>query len=335
LVHALIELTNKCNFHCDFCPSDSQRRQLDFIDKNLIRQVYDEIAEKKLVQQVSLHLMGEPTLHPQLQETLDYASARNIKTELVTNGSTLNAKMIPRILDSLYGLLVVSLQTPTQDTFKHRGDTGLSWDRYIAGIRLLVREYLKRQADGKPSQCTLVLRVMVTNNSKLPSAIIETWDDVGQVMHEWSRFVAAVEAELGMAPFRRNEISPKTFETMVQRNDINYSLQHDLSLCFWQGFTFANSMVNADCALEPNPSANFCIHPFVDVGVLSNGDVTLCCLDYEGELAVGNVKDSTVEAILKGKPAKDLRAAMLGDHPLPSFCQKCQSKVVPSPKSNR
>ena len=52
------------------------------------------------------------------------------------------------------------------------------------------------------------------------------------------------------------------------------------------------------------------------------------CLDYDGKLAVGNVKGNTIEAILNGKPTMDLRAAMLGRQPLPLFCQQCQAKPV-------
>jgi tetratricopeptide (TPR) repeat protein len=182
LFYAYIELTNKCNFHCDFCPSDSQQRTKSFMSMELIRKIYDELAEKKLVQQAQLHLMGEPTLHPDLVEVLAYASSKNIKTDLVTNGSTLNAKTIPKILDALCGVLFVSLQTPTRETFKHRGDTGLGWDRYIANIRLLVREYLQRIALKHTCRSTLELRVMVTKDPKLPVNIIESADDIRNVM---------------------------------------------------------------------------------------------------------------------------------------------------------
>jgi Flp pilus assembly protein TadD/organic radical activating enzyme len=333
LVHAYIELTNKCNFHCDFCPSDSQQRNKHFMSMGLVQQLYDEFAENSLAQQVHLHLMGEPSLHPGLVDVLAYASSKNIKTSIVTNGSTLNSKTIPIILDALYGILAVSLQTPTRETFKHRGNTGLSWDRYIENIRLLVREYLKRIASKRTCRSTLELRVMVTKDSKLPANIIESPDDIRGVMNEWRDFVAEIEIEFGLTPFRRKESFPETLATLTAQAEMKYPLQQGVTLSFWQGFTFANSMLSSAYSLENKKSTSFCSRPFIDVAVLSNGDVTLCCLDYDGKLAVGNVKDSTIKAVLNEKPTMDLRAAMLGHHPLPPFCQQCQAEtVIKSPK---
>ena len=93
------ELTNKCNFHCTFCPSDSQTRAIGSMDLELVKRLYEEAAAKKIDSRVNLHLMGEPTLHPDLIEILDFGASKNIKTDLVTNGSTLVDKVVPKLLD--------------------------------------------------------------------------------------------------------------------------------------------------------------------------------------------------------------------------------------------
>ena len=81
--------------------------------------------------------MGEPTLHPKLNEILEYAKNKNVKISLTTNGSTLVKKRIPNLLDSISGKIVASLMTPTKDSYKIRGDVGLSWDRYIGNFQLI------------------------------------------------------------------------------------------------------------------------------------------------------------------------------------------------------
>ena len=48
----------------------------------------------------------------------------------------------------------------------------------------------------------------------------------------------------------------------------------------------------------------------------------------DGELKVGNIRDSSVETVIKSEAAKKLRASMLGHQPLPSVCQSCQAKPV-------
>lgn len=328
LEYAFIELTNKCNFHCDFCPSDSQQRAKEFMSMELVQQLFDEFAENILAREVNLHLMGEPTLHPNLMEILACASSKNIKITLVTNGSTLNAKTIPKILDVLYGNLIVSLQTPTRETFIHRGNTGLGWDSYIANIRTLIQEYLRRIALNQTFRTAIELRVLVTKDSQLTANIIETLEDVSGVIHEWRNFVAETEIEFGLTSFNRQEPSLEMFSKHTAQAEIKYPLQQGVTLSFWQGFTFANSMLDHAYSLKNKSMAKFCHHPFIDVAILSNGDVTLCCFDYDGKLAVGNIKNSTIKTILNSKPTMDLRAAMFGRYPLPLYCQQCQAEAL-------
>lgn len=324
---AFIELTNKCNFHCEFCPSDIQQRPVGFMATDMVRKIIDEITEKKLARQVELHLMGEPTLHPDFYEILAYGAAKNIEIELVTNGSTLSAKTIPRIMETLFGTIVVSLQTPTRETFKHRGEVGLTWDRYIGNIRLLVREHLKRLARKEKIRCKINIRMMVTKNSYTGVTLIESAEDIRAVANEWRDFITGVEQELGMAPFERREIDPKTILDAAGKGAVGeYHLQQGVIMVFWAAFTFANSRISAGYDLRTNETPAFCPQPFLDLVILWNGDVTLCCMDYDGRLVVGNVRDRSLESVLTDGNSNNLRAGMLARRPLPAFCGQCQAK---------
>jgi tetratricopeptide (TPR) repeat protein/MoaA/NifB/PqqE/SkfB family radical SAM enzyme len=322
------ELTNKCNFHCDFCPSDSQKRDIGSMDLELVKQLYEENADKKLSNIVNLHLMGEPTLHPALIEILKFGASKNVKTDLVTNISTLVAKNVPKILDALYGTLTASHMTPTEETYHFRGEVGLSWDRYIGNLRLLVREYMKRLAKGKSIENNITIRVMVTQNTASNVNIIGTSNEAGAILKEWNDFVAEVEQELGMAPFKRKDHNANDLVRGNNHSSTSYPLQQGIKLTFWRAFTFANTRVSDDFDLKTTRQTSYCSHPFTDVGVLWNGDVTLCCLDHDGELKVGNVRDSSMETVIQSDAAQKLRASMLGDYPLPSICQTCQERPV-------
>jgi radical SAM protein with 4Fe4S-binding SPASM domain len=324
----LFELTNKCNFHCTFCPSDSQTRDIGSMDVELVKRLYKEAADKKIDSVVNLHLMGEPTLHPKLIEILNFGASKNIKTGLVTNGSTLVAKVVPKILDSMYGTITASHMTPTEETYHFRGEVKLSWDRYISNLRLLVREYMKRLAKEAAIKCDIVIRVMATQNTASNVTITDTPNEARAILKEWNDFVAEVEQELGMIPFKRKDHNADDLLQENLHNSISYPLQNGIKLTFWRAFTFANTRVSDDFELETCKETAYCTHPFTDVGVLWNGDVTLCCLDHDGELSVGNVKDSSLETVIQSETARKLRASMLGDHPLPSVCQTCQAKPV-------
>ena len=325
-----LELTNKCNFHCEFCPSDSQTRLQGYMELSLVKKIFDEISQKKIVKQVALHLMGEPTLHPKLNEILTYARSKNVKIALTTNGSTLVKKKVPKLLESISGKIVASLMTPTEETYKIRGDVRLSWDRYIDNFRLLIQEHLKKISRGDKIAYQIIIRIMVTEKSiKGKVKVLESSKDIQDSYNEWSDFVEATEKELGLKPFKRPEIDPaKTFSLLGEYEEISYNLQKGITIQFWRAFTFANSRVSDEYKLQPQEKTQFCPHPFTDFGVLWNGDVSLCCLDYDGTLKVGDVKNHSVEDVLKNIGSKKLRASMYGLEKLHPTCQKCQSRPV-------
>ncbi|MCH8863615.1 MAG: tetratricopeptide repeat protein [Proteobacteria bacterium] len=323
-----LELTNKCNFHCDFCPSDSQTRAIGFMDLEFAKKAIEEVAEKKLARRIALHLMGEPTLHPNLIEILKFAASKNIEIDLVTNGSTLVPKVVPRILDSLQGTIEASHMTPTEETYHFRGDVGLSWKRYIGNIRLLVREYMKRLANGGRIRNRIDIRVMVTMGTASNVDIIGSSEMARAIVTEWRDFTAETERELDMAPFKRRDLNANDLSLDAEHMPMTYRLQRGIDLTLWKAFTFANSRVSDEYALQEVEEAVYCPNPFKQFAVLWNGDVSLCCLDYDGQLKVGNIRDDSIESVMQGEAARNVRASMLGQRPLPPVCRTCQARPV-------
>lgn len=323
-----LELTNKCNFHCDFCPSDSQKRNLGFMDLEFAKKSIAEVADKKLARRIALHLMGEPTLHPKMVEILQFGASKNIPIDLVTNGSTLVPKVVPRILDNLYGTIEASHMTPTEETYHIRGDVGLSWSRYIGNIRLLVSEYVKRLANGDRIRNTIDIRVMVTKDTASNMDIIGSSDMARDILVEWRDFAAETERELGLTPFARGDLDGVEISLAADQLPMTYRLQQGIVLTLWRAFTFANTRVGDDFALEDVQETVYCPNPFKQFAILWNGDVSLCCLDYDGQLKVGNIHEESIESVMHGEAAMKVRAAMLGQQPLPSVCRTCQARPV-------
>ena len=326
-----LELTNKCNFHCEFCPSDSQTRTHGYMELSLVKKIFDEISKKKIVPKVNLHLMGEPTLHPKLNDILTYAKSKNVKVALTTNGSTLVKKKVPQLLDSISGEIVASLMTPTKETYKIRGDVGLSWERYVDSFRLLIQEHLKKISRGDKIDYEIIFRVMVSNeNEKGTAKVLESSKSIQENYDEWSSFTEEAEKEVGLKPYLRQKIDPNKIFLILGGNtaEISYYLQKNIKIQFWRAFTFANSRVKDDYKLIPQKETQYCPHPFTDFGILWNGDVSLCCLDYDATLKVGNVKDHSVEDVLKSSKSEKLRASMYGLEKLHPTCVKCQSRPV-------
>jgi radical SAM protein with 4Fe4S-binding SPASM domain len=165
-------------------------------------------------------------------------------------------------------------------------------------------------------------------NTAANCTITETTREASAILKEWSEYVSSVEEELGMDRFERMDYNAHDLLKENGSASISYPLQKGIQLTFWRAFTFANTRVGHEYELEDNIETAYCPHPFTDVGVLWNGDVTLCCLDHDGELSVGNINSSSIEEVIQNDAAKKLRASMLGRYSLPSVCKTCQAKPV-------
>ncbi|PKN40555.1 MAG: radical SAM protein [Deltaproteobacteria bacterium HGW-Deltaproteobacteria-18] len=83
-----VEITNICNLRCDFCVGTT--RPPASMDPGFFKKVLDQLTV--LTDQVCLHVMGEPLLHPHLEAILDICAAAGMKVNLTTNAALLHGK---------------------------------------------------------------------------------------------------------------------------------------------------------------------------------------------------------------------------------------------------
>lgn len=70
-----------------------------------------------------------------------------------------------------------------------------------------------------------------------------------------------------------------------------------------------------------------CLRIWQTFTVLCNGDVALCCMDYDGAVKLGNVKDNTIYEIFNGKKLQKIREAHLkGDFEKIPICKNCEAR---------
>ncbi|MBP9943142.1 MAG: radical SAM protein [Desulfomicrobium sp.] len=83
-----VEITNICNLRCDFCAGTT--RPPASMDPAFFEQVIRQIAP--LTDQVCLHVLGEPTLHPHFGTIMELCADAGIQVNLTTNATLLPEK---------------------------------------------------------------------------------------------------------------------------------------------------------------------------------------------------------------------------------------------------
>lgn len=144
-----IDLYGKCNIspHCVYCLWDSMKEleggNADVrVDKSTLEGYGPFFKAARSLINCSF---GEPLLHPQFEEILDFCARNNKILELSTNGQAFNERTVQAMAGKpIY--LYISLDAATKETYaKIRNDR---WDTIIPGLRRLGEA--RKKAGGLP-----------------------------------------------------------------------------------------------------------------------------------------------------------------------------------------
>lgn len=95
-----IESTGRCNLMCRHCYRFSRRTSVGDMDFDLFKRIIDE-GHKYGLYAINLTWMGEPFLHEQIIEMINYSKSRGVLDIMIhTNGTLIDEKMSEKILDS-------------------------------------------------------------------------------------------------------------------------------------------------------------------------------------------------------------------------------------------
>lgn len=98
-----IEITNICNLDCSFCSKNNRPKK--FISNEEFINILNKIED--YTDYLYFHVMGEPLIHPNINELIDIASS-SFKINLTTNGvfldKIINNKNIRQVNISLHSL---------------------------------------------------------------------------------------------------------------------------------------------------------------------------------------------------------------------------------------
>lgn len=342
-----LELTSRCNMSCRFCPSPVLERPRQDMPRELVEKALKEIAGTGIP--LTFHVMGEPLLN---RHFLDYArlcDGYDIPYWLVTNGALFNKDT----LDALFGLkkllnLEISFHTPDPESFRLRGAV-LSFEAYLERIRMAIFSAKRYEAEKG-----LSLDIMydlhlggVWRGFSLDGwrAFVETalgWKKELEALYPdarecYPRFFTGkkrVFQRNGVTWWRDVEDMPKTLfaELPPDAMWLGWELFPKVFVNIKKFFFFGKTDAYLNHALggrvfEVRPADNFSCSWSGDLAVLSNGAITFCCMDYEGELSCGNIRNMTL-----AEAAASARRREVMRHPAHfAFCRRCRGELILPP----
>ncbi|HTX86471.1 MAG TPA: radical SAM protein [Candidatus Nanoarchaeia archaeon] len=303
------ESTNYCSMKCEFCPNRKMTRPKMNLAPELFRQIVDDLAARDLTDTISFAGNGEPSLDPDLANKLKYCHLKNLKTVITTNGLRID-KFTGDLIGNL-DCLYISWQTFNEKTFRLRGTSssyGAYQDKLIEFIgknrpRLKIVVSLMLNEDKRWLRHDLFGK----NFSALFGQKISAWLPAAEKISPAAR----KNLQLAIA-------SQKRLSLQEARLDENLFLNVD-QFSDWGG--------NLDCY-----SSNFKRIPAISGSckimadgplVLADGRLSLCCVDYDGKVAVGDLKKESLPSIIDSERYKKIFADFQNKKISLPYCQKC------------
>jgi len=283
-----IDTVSQCNFRCPFCPttyaSKSNKGSMEF---DLFKKIIDEVSSHSL--ENYLFQTGEPLVNQDIGHFVKYMTEIGMTSVMHTNGSLWTEEKAIELFDAGIDLISFSFDGYDSETYE-KNRIGGKFQKTVNRI-IGVLELKKKRGTRKP-----YIRIQ----SLTPSTADEKFSEQKQ-----KEFMDLFEG-LPVDEFDRETIS---------------NLAHDLptgeSLKPEAPMTMPEHIVRG-YRFKP------CTRLWSSMTIRFDGTVVPCCVDFESEVPLGNIKEKTLGEIWNGKPMQDLRKKHLsGDVSDIPFCKNC------------
>ena len=111
-----IESTNRCQLKCLMCPRSEMTRKIGDIEVDFFKLIIDR--DCKYTAYLFLDEMGEPLLHPNILDLIEYAQKRGIKVYLTTNACALNKEISENLLKLKLERLYISFEGVNKEIYE-------------------------------------------------------------------------------------------------------------------------------------------------------------------------------------------------------------------------
>ena len=175
-LYLLIEPVSACNLRCVMCfqideTFSGDKNFMGKMDLELFKKIVDE-AHKNGTKAITLASRGEPTLHPNLDEMLDYCSGKFLELKLNTNATRLTEKIIHKILKNGVTDIVFSVDSYQKEEYEKIRVNGI-FEQVVENIK---RFQQIRNESYPNSVCVTRISGVKVNKEQDPHSFKNFWE---------------------------------------------------------------------------------------------------------------------------------------------------------------
>lgn len=232
---------------------------------------------------IYFHIKGEPLLHPDIDKFLDLSYEKGFKVNITTNGTLIN-KVKEKLLHK--GLRQINFSLHSFDGNENSRDK----DEYVNDI-------LSFSKIARENNIISALRLWNLDMNNEKNLERNKNKHILELIEKTFDLDFKIEDKLGET--RGVKISDKVY------------INHD--------YEFKWPALHE----EEDEGIGFCHGLRNQIGFLVDGTVIPCCLDGEGIINLGNIKETSLQEILNSKRALDIFEGFSNRKAVEELCRKC------------
>jgi radical SAM protein with 4Fe4S-binding SPASM domain len=282
------EPTTSCNLRCPECPSGlrSFTRATGMLEQPLFQRVIDQLAPT--LSYLTFYFQGEPYLHPQFLDMVQYASNKNIYTATSTNAHYLKDENARLTVESGLDRLIISIDGTTQDTYQSYR-VGGSLDKVMEGARNIVA--WKKNLKSKTPHVIFQFLVVKPNEHQIPE-------------------VYSLAEQIGV-----DQVVLKTAQIYDYENGSDLIPSQDQ-------YSRYRKMKDGSYTIK-NSLDNHCWKMWHSCVITWDGKVVPCCFDKDAHYVLGDLTKKSFSEVWNGEEYNQFRASLLRSRSEIEICKNC------------
>jgi MoaA/NifB/PqqE/SkfB family radical SAM enzyme len=279
-----LDVTNACNLRCPVCPTHFyMKRPKGFMDLESVCSIIDQFKPFEQKPDIYMHFSGEPILHPKLEAIVAYAARSGHRTHISTNATTLDRNLSKRLIEA--GLHSIDL---CLDGFSKEAHESYRIGSSFNQVKNNIEGFLETKRELDRANPEVFIQTLLTSFS----------ENQMEEMKKWAQ-------QVGADAIKFKSLSMGSVTTPAQKDQYSYLLPSKIELR----------------RKSSSVSKTLCPWPLESAVVYWNGDLGLCCVDYDGEIKMPNIEaKGFIEAFTSSEAARIRKKGVLKGH---SLCRNC------------
>jgi len=313
-----IEPTDFCNLKCKMCTPHAEGFKTihdvpkGSMDLELYRDIIDNLArDRAKFDHIIFQWLGDPSLHPDLEEMVGYAMAKMVGLvgylRIDTNAVVLTPKRMDQLV-KLYErhrdlplLIVFTLDAVTPETYQL-----VKGADHLERVRRNIRHFIRARAalPFEDVRLNIQLQFVLQNGNS---------HEVGQFVDYWQRTLQCLGGGKGHNEIMIKRLSvgaggegqlaaDKLYEKTVAEQGLVGGDGEAATLCLWSSRPWESTS-------EGSGGRQACPGLWMTPVIRHDGHLMMCCVDLKGELDLGSLREHTFMELWNSTEADQVRLA--------------------------